>query len=126
MIRNCSSSAAGKIVEAYVEDFAALSKDGKLIVNIHNTGQVSADFPVGYRQGQTAREDCSDVVCCRMYGQVAVDKCSPGIADVPAKTKTVDANQVERYVFNVWHHISLATNNTCTGTLARTPTEARV
>ena len=39
-------SATGKIVEAYVEDFAALSKDGKLMVNVHNTGQVASDFPV--------------------------------------------------------------------------------
>ena len=27
----------------------------------------------------------------------------------------MDANQVGRYVFNVWHHVSLATNNTCKG-----------
>ncbi|XP_062503762.1 hapless 2-like isoform X2 [Corticium candelabrum] len=85
--------ATGKIVEAYVEDFAALSKDGKLMVNVHNTGQVASDFPV------------------------AVDQCSPGIADVPAQTRTIEANQVLQYVFNVWHHISLATNNSCTVSL---------
>ena len=41
-----TNRAEGKIVEAYVEDFTALSKDGKMIVLIINKGHVSADFQV--------------------------------------------------------------------------------
>ncbi|XP_065833256.1 hapless 2-like isoform X3 [Oscarella lobularis] len=87
------NQAQGKIVEAYVEDFTALSKDGKMIVLIINKGHVSADF------------------------QVSVSECSTGIAKIMAQIKTINPGMSIKFIFQIWHHVSLATNNTCTVTL---------
>lgn len=74
--------ATGEIVRAAVRDFEALSLNGKLHVEVRNTGYVTADF------------------------YVSIPVCSEGIHDVQEKGASVDPQMTKSFTFSLKTHQS--------------------
>ncbi|XP_065919343.1 hapless 2-like [Dysidea avara] len=83
------SRSPGRIVETYIEPFEALSVEGLLTVAIQNVGTVSTSY------------------------QVSVDHCSAGVDWVPAKSISVDPNEVRNVQFPVHSYHSIGQVNHC-------------
>ncbi|XP_065833247.1 hapless 2-like isoform X2 [Oscarella lobularis] len=83
----------GRLVEAYAEDFEAVSSGGRLMAIVLNTGKVMSDYTV------------------------TVSGCSAGIGQIPAKKLTIDAGQSKTVTFILQQFYRKATLSLCTVSL---------
>ena len=81
----------GRIVEAYIEAFEALSSDGLLQIIVQNTGSLSATY------------------------KVFVAHCSAGVDYIPEKSVTIDPGEETNVTFIVHSFHSIGKINTCDG-----------
>lgn len=88
-ITNCCCRSPGRIIEAYIEPFEALSVDGYLNVYVQNTGSISASYTV------------------------SVSHCSGGVDWIPSKTITIDPLQQVNVSFTVRSYHSIGQINSC-------------
>ncbi len=81
----------GRIVEAYIDPFEALSIDGQLDVFVQNIGGITATY------------------------NVLVSHCSGGIDWVPSKAVTLDPGEETNVTFIIHSFHSLGQINNCEG-----------
>lgn len=81
----------GRIVEAFVETFEALSSDGLLHIIVQNTGSLSATY------------------------KVFAAHCSAGIDYIPEKSVTIDPGEETNVTFIVHSFHAIGKINTCEG-----------
>ena len=106
----CYHRSPGRIVEAYISPFEALSVEGLLTILVQNTGSVSASYQVSIYILQAYYKHL-----CHM--QLSVDHCSAGVEWVPAKSVNIEANEVRSVNFAMHSFHSIGQINTCESTV---------
>ena len=91
-IRFITNRSPGKITDAFVVEFEALSKNGFMNVVITNTGSIEADYTT------------------------TVTDCSPGIQSIPARVTSIQSGSSEALVFEIRSENGLSMDHECTGT----------
>lgn len=81
--------ASGEIVRAAIKDFESVSNDGKLQVEIINTGYVTANF------------------------HISIDACSEGIDMIPERTVSIDPQVTEKLTFKLRQSEQSDSENNC-------------
>ena len=81
----------GRIVEAYIESFEALSSDGLLNIIVQNTGSLTATY------------------------KVYAAYCSPGVDYIPEKSVTIGPGEETNVTFIVHSFHAIGKINTCEG-----------
>jgi hypothetical protein len=78
-------------VEAYVNDFEALSNEGQLLVLTKNTGKVQSSYTL------------------------SVASCTKAIGTVPAQTFTIEAGKTNMRSFKMFAYDFKGSSSSCTG-----------
>jgi Male gamete fusion factor len=92
-IRYITSVSPGRILEAYVDEFEAQSRNGLLRVHVTNVGGITAEF------------------------LLTVTECSANIQPVLAKSMSLYGAAKAWISFNIYSETQLGTDNQCTGKL---------
>eukprot|EP00118_Oscarella_pearsei_P015675 m.143010 g.143010 ORF g.143010 m.143010 type:complete len:151 (+) comp38373_c0_seq10:1438-1890(+) len=85
----------GRLVEAYAQDFEALSKGGTLSAVVLNIGKVASDYTL------------------------TVSGCSPGINKAPAVKVTIDPGMTKTVQFELEQYYTKGSVSVCTGPFQR-------
>nr|BAE71144.1 generative cell specific-1 [Physarum polycephalum] len=88
-IRFVTNESPGQIVSAYVEEFEALSKDGRMHVVVVNNGTINAQY------------------------EITVTQCSTGIATIQAQEPTLVPRKQTEFIFNIQSENALQKSYQC-------------
>jgi hypothetical protein len=101
-------------VEAYVNDFEALSNEGQLLVLTKNTGKVQSSYTVRISVCSLLLCHLANIGQCYLF-QLSVASCTKAIGTVPAQTFTIEAGKTNMRSFKMFAYDFKGSSSSCTG-----------